>query len=78
MDITPNRGARARLPMGIDASDEVRRGGDVIAESRDAARRIAGQAGDGPPVWDRPHEPGQKLHWHPTIGGKRAQGHVLY
>lgn len=58
--------------------DEVRRGGDVMAESRDAARRIAEQADDGAPIWDPPHGPGQKPHWHPTIGGERAPGHVLY
>lgn len=61
-----------------DPLEEVRRGGDVLAESRDAARRIAEQAGDGPPIWDPPHGPGQKPHLHPTIGGERAPGHVLY
>ena len=79
VDITPNGGARPGLPMNIDdAIDEVRRGGDVLAESRDAARQIAEQAGDGPPFWDPPHGPGQKPHWDPTIGCERAPGHVLY
>jgi len=79
VNIIPRRSARPGAPMSFDdAVREVRGGGDVMAESRDAARRIAEAAGDGPPVWDPPHGPGQKPHFHPTIGGERAGGHVLY
>jgi hypothetical protein len=78
-DITPGKCSRPGAAMRLDdAIDEVRHGGDALADCRDNARRIAEAAGDGPPVWDPPHGPGQRPHFHPTIGGERAPGHVSY
>lgn len=78
-NIQRNKHARQGRPMSFDdAVDEVANGGDVFANGKDTARNIAGQAGDGPPVHDLPHGPGQAPHYHPTIGGERAPGHVLY
>jgi len=28
-------------------------------------------AGDGPPIWEDGHVPGQKPHFHPTVRGAR-------
>jgi hypothetical protein len=52
----------------------------VVAKRQDLAYKIAREAGYGPPIWNGPHMPGQKLQYHPTSGGKRSPngGHVLY
>ncbi|HLW67257.1 MAG TPA: polymorphic toxin-type HINT domain-containing protein [Gemmataceae bacterium] len=57
----------------------VRSGGDVIADSRGIAKRIAELAGDGRPVGPELHlGPSQRWHYHPTIGGEKCRGHVMY
>ena len=79
LEIIPNRGWRpGRAMTEAEAVAEVRAGGDVIAVNRDTARRIAEQAGNGPPLHEAPHGPGQRAHFHPMINGRRAGGHVLY
>jgi hypothetical protein len=76
VEIVPNRGWQAgRGLTEAEAVEEVRAGGDVIASGREAARRIAEQAGNGPPIHDGPHGPSQRPHYHPR---RRPGGHVLY
>ena len=78
-NIQPNKHARKGKPLSFDdAVEEVRNGGDVFADSKDTARKIAKAAGDGPPVHEVSHGPGQKNHFHPVRSGQRASGHVLY
>jgi RHS repeat-associated protein len=85
IDIQPGKGHQRGEPLTEqEAIDQVRNGGDVIANCKDMARKIAEQAGDGPPIWNPPHnrpgEPPQRPHYHPTQGGERlpGAGHVLY
>lgn len=63
-----------------EAADIVRNGGDVVARNEREARRIARLAGDGhsEPIHHNPHGSGQRPHYHPTIGGVKGGGHVLY
>jgi hypothetical protein len=79
IDIQPGKGIQIGEGLSeAEAIDEVRAGGDVIAKDRDTARRIAEEAGDGAPIFEAPHGPNQHPHFHPTQGGERAGGHVLY
>jgi RHS repeat-associated protein len=78
-DITPGKSVKGGAPLTVgEAIDEVAAGGDVYAGSKSTAMKIAEGAGDGAPIWDPPHGPGQKPHYHPGIGGERGPGHVLY
>ena len=61
-----------------EAIDIVQGGGDVVARDQDTAKKIAEEAGDGPPIMEGPHNPGEKPHYHPTRGGERAPGHVWW
>jgi hypothetical protein len=80
IELTPGKGHKAGGDLSMeDAVDCVRCGGDVIAKDKSTAREIADQAGDGPPVRDPAHKPGEKPHYHPTSDGvERTGGHVLY
>ena len=79
VEIIPRRVMKVGTKLHFDeAVAAVRAGGDVIAKDQSTARRIAEAAGDGPPIWDRRHGPRQRSHYHPTIGGERAGGHVIY
>jgi RHS repeat-associated protein len=77
--IIRNRTIRPGVRVNIDdAVNVVREGGDIMADCRDTARSIAHRAGNGPPIWDPPHLPRQKPHFHPSVGGERGPGHVMY
>jgi hypothetical protein len=76
LEIQPGKGARAGGALSLDeAIAIVRAGGDVIAKDQSTARMIASQAGVGPPIFNGPHGPRQRLHFHPN---PRTGGHVLF
>jgi hypothetical protein len=79
----PREVPRAGAPLSEDDAVEItREGGDVIAKDQDTARRIAEEAGNGPPDWDSGHDlkEGQvgKPHYHPVLDGERIGSHVFY
>ena len=75
----PGKPATPGGSMGFgDAVDTVSQGGDVFAGGRGTAKEIAGAAGDGPPIWNGPHNPGELPHYHPSLGGVKQPGHVWY
>jgi RHS repeat-associated protein len=80
LDIQPNKWHRAGAPLSEeDAIEHVLNGGDVVARDADTAQRIAEQAGNGPPIFDEPHGPGQLQHYHPLgPDGLRGPGHVAF
>lgn len=82
IDIQEKKGIKVRNPIDpIAAIDHIRAGGNVIAKTKEEARRIARAAGDGgEPIWEDAHGEGEKPHYHPTKNGQRdkGSGHILY
>jgi hypothetical protein len=59
-----------------EAAEKVHENGNVKANDREQAERIARDAGNGKePVHDPPHKPGYRPHYHPH---GRIGGHVFY
>jgi hypothetical protein len=85
-EVIPNKSVNVGDQVSFDqAVDIVTDGGDIVTDSVGEARRIAEQAGDGPPVWHDPSRTHDGLlregHYHP--GSERrgnpmpGSGHII-